>query len=50
MFHVPEIQCKCICPETVYPKICYGIPQSLQTSAGMAFQSGTTAYIHFISC
>jgi hypothetical protein len=32
MFRVPEIQYKCICPETLYPKICDDIPQSLQTN------------------
>jgi len=32
MFHFPEIQYKSICLYTVYPKICDGIPQSVQTS------------------
>jgi hypothetical protein len=31
MFHVPEIQYKIVCLETVYRKDCDGIPQSLQT-------------------
>jgi len=30
MFHVPEIQYKSICLETLYPKICNGIRQSPQ--------------------